>query len=289
MVDGSDLVIQRTLDALTKRAEDAEAAAAAAWDKCEERRLAQEAAEHRADTAEAQYKALQNRATSMSCTNTDLRIALATAEARVKEVEAENEQLRDDAVTRVLALSSDKVIAEAVIEYGSAEKAVEAAHATERTIARAIQDDLQRRLDDARGRGAEVAAKLATAQSALQEALAREAGKDAALRAIQALRTYDLGGPEYGPSYSGYDCDEVREIISQALSTTTPHPWGEVVRAGNRLLDTLRTASEDDVGNGLAQLGWPTLAEAGDFYEAWREYKACAAIIEKEKGDASNL
>lgn len=77
--------------------------------------------------------------------------------------------------------------------------------------------------------------------------------------------------------------DALRDV-RKTLSAVGPSPLMALVEAGNRLLGTLRTSSEDCTANGIVQINWPTLAEASDFSEAWREYrKAYTSIIEKEK------
>lgn len=111
--------------------------------------------------------------------------------------------------------------------------------------------DLQAALDDAYDevtavlrKTLELRKRTTAAESALQEALAREAGKDAAFHQIMKLRHHTIDGRAV------FDADEVEAIARQAVSdkslqemrstssTTTPHPWGEVVRAAQELADT---------------------------------------------------
>lgn len=175
--------------------------AAAAWDKCEERRLAQEAAEHRA----------------------------ATAEARVNSLRDELERSRRNAAN------------------WAAEKGEETKRAD-------------------------------VAQSALQETLAREAGKDAALAFYR-----DAWGFKTNKRYGGLEWHPKEELLDdcgnrakEALSATPSTRTAALIRAGEAACE--ETAEDYRSFNTDRRRYYATVMA---------RRKACAAVldIEKEKGD----
>lgn len=104
----------------------------------------------------------------------------------------------------------------------------------------------------------------ARAQSALQEALAREAGLRSALEAVRATAEVD-------------DIFSWLDIVDEALSASaSPSDTGALIEAGRLAVELTEVGGD--------WWSWLDTGPARDI--AARLHRACAAIIEKEQSNA---